>query len=145
MDSVEEILGFDPDSGDARRAQLLAANDRALLRELVKIRKERGISQGTVGKMLGISQPSVAAFESHDANPKLSTVRRYAHAVGALVSHAVGRDEGQLSSPSAAHGWRTARLDFIVRQSGMQGAVLPLSTGAGLSAESTRGNFTLAS
>ena len=36
--------------------------------------------------------PAVAAFESHESNPTLSTVRRYALAVGARISHEVDDD-----------------------------------------------------
>lgn len=117
MTSLQEALGFDPNAPEARRSQLLARNDRALLRELVNIRKERGISQQAVGDIMGISQPSVAAFEAHDANPKLSTIRRYAHAVGALIRHTVALDEGQLGRANGERIWRTARLDATIESS----------------------------
>lgn len=144
MESLEEILGFDPDSAEARRAQLLAANDRALLRELVRLRKEQGISQDAVGRMLGISQPSVAAFESHDANPKLSTIRRYAHAIGALVRHTVAQDVGQLTDPDRAMGWRTARLDATIQPAPPREAVPPFRLSVGTNRYSTRAQLALA-
>jgi len=34
---------------------------------------------------MGVSQPTVAGFERYDANPRLSTVRRYTLAVGARL------------------------------------------------------------
>ncbi len=99
MGTVEELLGLEAGSPDQLRAEFLADGDRALLRELVKVRKARGLSQKDVGEILGISQPSVAAFEAHDSNPTLASVRRYAHAVGALIEHRVVVDEGQLLDP----------------------------------------------
>lgn len=122
MKDVNETLGFDPSSRAARRAQLLASNDRDLLRELIAMRKEQGISQEAVGQAMGITQPSVAAFESHDANPTLATIRRYAHAIGALVQHTVGRDRGQLDEPGGMDRWSTARSDRTVEVDPPRGA-----------------------
>lgn len=110
MTTLEEALGFDPESLEVQRATLLAQNDRALLRALIAIREAKGISQALVGEAMGISQPSVAAFEKHDSNPKLSTIRRYAHAIGALVKHEVAADEGQLSDRRSRDAWRTVYL-----------------------------------
>lgn len=105
MTTLEELLGIDPSSPDVVRAEQLAMNDRALLRELVAIRKERQLSQARVGEIMGISQPSVAAFEAHDSNPRLSTIRRYAHAVEALIVHRVEKDEGQLLDSTRRGEW----------------------------------------
>lgn len=102
---VERILGVDPTSPDALRAEQLATNDRALMRALVAIRKERGLSQAQVGAIMGISQPSVADFEAHDANPTLAKIRRYAHAVRALIVHKVEADEGQLLDGARRGDW----------------------------------------
>lgn len=78
-----------------RRATELAKADYRLLAALVKVRKERGLSQQDVADILGITQPTVAVFERSDADPKLSTIRRYAHAIGAMVTHRVSADNGQ--------------------------------------------------
>lgn len=96
MASLEEMLGLDPQSPDMLRAEFLVTSDRELLHRLVEVRRERGLSQGQVGELMGVSQPTVAAFEAHDSNPRLSTIRRYAHAVQALVEHSVTSDHGQL-------------------------------------------------
>ena len=47
------------------------------------------ISQKLVGDRMGVSQPTVAAFESYDANPTLSSISRYARAVGAEIEFKV--------------------------------------------------------
>ena len=75
-----------------RRADLLVdARDR-LLEDLVSLRKEHKLSQQTVAERMGVSQPTVAAFERYDANPTVSSIIRYAMAVDALLDiKVVGR------------------------------------------------------
>lgn len=73
---------------DALAEALVRADDK-LLSDLVKLRKSHRLSQETVAERMGVSQPTVAAFERYDANPTLSSIRRYALAVGASVSHIV--------------------------------------------------------
>jgi transcriptional regulator with XRE-family HTH domain len=70
-------------------ASQLAEADERLLYELIQARKDADLSQRELAKRLGISQPAVAKFERHDSDPRLSTVRRYALAVGAIVEHSV--------------------------------------------------------
>lgn len=67
----------------------LADADESMLYQLVKARKDSGLSQRDVAEILGIKQSSVAAFERHDNDPRLSTIRRYALAVGVHVDHHV--------------------------------------------------------
>ena len=78
-----------------RRADLLVdARDR-LLEDLVSLRKEHKLSQQTVAERMGVSQPTVAAFERYDANPTVSSVIRYAMAVDALLDLQVIDDCGE--------------------------------------------------
>ncbi|GEL93890.1 helix-turn-helix domain-containing protein [Cellulomonas composti] len=67
----------------ARRADTLIEDHAALRATLVRLRREHGLSQAVVAERMGVSQPTVAGFERDDANPTLSTLRRYALAVGA--------------------------------------------------------------
>ena len=77
-----------------RRAGLLVdARDR-LLEDLVGLRKEHKLSQQTVAERMGVSQPTVAAFERYDANPTVSSIIRYAMAVDALLDIKVVDDCG---------------------------------------------------
>lgn len=110
MNSLEQLLGIDPNSPGVLRAELLADNDRALLRDLVNVRKSRGLQQATVGRIMGVSQASVSQFEAHDSNPTLATIRRYAHAVGALIAHEVAPDDGQLLDPVRRAQWTTSSM-----------------------------------
>ena len=66
--------------------------DVELVRKLVEIRLARGLTQLQVAELMGCSQQAVSALEQHRGNLQLSTVRRYAHAVGAVVSHRVEWD-----------------------------------------------------
>lgn len=118
MASLEEMLGLDPQSPEMIRAEFLVSSDRELLRRLVEVRRKRGLSQGQVGELMGVSQPTVAAFEAHDSNPQLSTIRRYAHAVRALVRHEVESDSGQLEDG------RWQRMEIVVPV-----AKVPLASG----------------
>lgn len=78
-----------------RRADLLVdARDR-LLEGLVRLRKEHKLSQQTVAERMGVSQPTVAAFERYDANPTVSSIIRYAMAVNALLDIKVVDDCGE--------------------------------------------------
>ena len=70
-------------------AERLASEDRKMRYELVQARRNAGLSQKRVAELLGVKQASVAAFERYDNDPKLSTIRRYALAVGAEISHTV--------------------------------------------------------
>lgn len=83
---------------------MLAKNDYKLLGDLVDVRVRSGLTQADVAVRLGITQQAVSKIESYDGDPRLSTLRRYAHAVGALVAHHVEADVGQLQSPD---GWLT--------------------------------------
>ena len=78
-----------------RRADLLVdARDR-LLEDLVSLRREHKLSQQTVAERMGVSQPTVAAFERYDANPTVSSIIRYAMAVDALLDIKVVDDCGE--------------------------------------------------
>lgn len=56
---------------------------REMLTELVALRDRHGLTQHEMAYRMGVSQPTVAAFERYDSNPTLATIRRYAVAVGA--------------------------------------------------------------
>lgn len=94
------------------RAKELAKNDYLLLRDLVQLRIDSGLSQKDIAQKLGISQQAISKFEKLDADPRLSTIRLYAHAIGALVAHVVEDDNGQLLS--MGDGWVQAKFDTHV-------------------------------
>ncbi len=71
------------------RALELVQRDADFLDALIDLRISNGISQETVADRMGVTQPAVAAFEREDSNPTLSSIRRYALAVGAKITYQV--------------------------------------------------------
>ena len=88
-DRIDDLLGIDTDDPIQALAIKLVDSDHKLLRRLVELRKAKGLTQSEVGKRMGVTQAAVSAFERLEADPHLSTVRRYALAVQALVEHSV--------------------------------------------------------
>jgi predicted transcriptional regulator len=56
---------------------------RRLLSDLVARRRAAGLSQGEVAERMGTSQPAVARLEAGQVDARMSTLQRYAAAVGA--------------------------------------------------------------
>lgn len=109
MSKLSDLLFPTLPTPNQRRATELAKADYRLLSSLVRVRKVRGLSQQDVADKLGLSQPTIASFERYDADPKLSTIRRYAHAVGAIVTHEVAVDRGQMDH---LDDWSAATFRF---------------------------------
>ena len=70
-----------------------AVRRRALLRELAARREGLGLSQTTVAARMGTSQSAVARLESAEVDAKLSTIERYAAAVGQRVEYRLADDQ----------------------------------------------------
>ena len=68
-------------------AEALAA--RELLRELTQARMDQGLSQTVVAARMGSSQSVVARIEQGDRDVRVSTLARYAAAVGMRISWSV--------------------------------------------------------
>jgi DNA-binding XRE family transcriptional regulator len=75
--------------------------------ELIRLRREAGLTQKEVAERIGISQQAINKLERYDSDPKLSTMRRYANAVGALVQHHVVQDVGQSEWVASASQWES--------------------------------------
>jgi len=63
----------------------MASARQALGQELVARRHELGLSQTQVAARMGTSQSAVARLEAGQADVRLSTLERYAAALGSLV------------------------------------------------------------
>ena len=61
----------------------------SLMEQLIALRLERGLTQRQVGDLLGVSQASIAQFESSSASPTISRILTYALAVGAKINFSV--------------------------------------------------------
>ena len=68
-----------------------AIRRRELLRELGARREELGLTQTAVAAVMGTSQSAVARLESGDVDAKLSTVERYAAALGQRVEWRIAK------------------------------------------------------
>jgi len=70
-----------------------AADHDALIERLTEERRRRGLSQAEVAARMGTSQPAVARLESGRSDARLSTLERYANALGTTIGFALGRLE----------------------------------------------------
>ena len=52
------------------RAQELAKNDYLLLRDLIQLRIDSGLTQKDIAEKLGISQQAISKFEKLDSDPR---------------------------------------------------------------------------
>lgn len=110
---IAGMLGMDEADPVQRLATDLAREDRQFIDELVAARRERGLTQRQVADRMGVSQGAVSHFEAGDRDPRLSTIRRYALALGVPVHHrvAVG-GRGELMRDGALRG-REARKQEV--------------------------------
>ena len=60
-----------------------ALRDRRLLRSLRAERRRAGITQAAVARVMGTSQEAISRLERGEADPRLSTLERYAAAIAA--------------------------------------------------------------
>jgi DNA-binding transcriptional regulator YiaG len=82
---IEESTARNPEFPELVAA---AERRRALLRELVALRRHKGLSQTAVAARMRTSQSAVARLEGQD-DAKESMIDRYAAAVGARVERQV--------------------------------------------------------
>lgn len=88
----------------------LAAADNDLIWALIQARKDAGFSQRELAEYLGVKQSTISAFESPENNPRLSTIRRYALAVGARICHQIDTESRTVTSG----GWTPVELHSSV-------------------------------
>lgn len=72
----------------------MAERRRALAEDLVDRRIRLGLSQTEVAARMGTSQSAVARFESGEADVRLSTLERYASAIGCTLDWKLRKDQG---------------------------------------------------
>lgn len=110
-----------------QRATTFATDHLELIENLVKIRKEHGLSQEDVAYRMGISQPSVADFERYDSNPTLARIRRYALAVGAVMRTSVKDACARDSTWSQATRAQTAAAHWTKSSRSIEGSITNIS------------------
>lgn len=100
-------FGFGEETPGEKLARENMEADLDLIAALRAVREARGLSQTQLAELLGVSQAAVSTFES-DGDSKLSTVRRYAHALGASIRHQVVHEGVDF----AASYWPTSGVSF---------------------------------
>ena len=89
---------MDDDTDSSRRSRFpgfeaLADGSDALIERLVERRRELGLSQTDVAARMGTSQSAVARLEAARSDTRVSTLERYATALGSSLYYAVGDEE----------------------------------------------------
>lgn len=87
--SLDELLGLNPNDPAQVRARGLVEADTNLMRDLRALRKRRGLTVEDIAHRVGASPEAIAYLESGEQDPRLSTLRRYALALGVTVTHKV--------------------------------------------------------
>lgn len=116
MTDLFDLVGLDADDPAQLRANLLVQSDYDMLRQLIESRVRAGLSQREVGRRMGVSQPTVAAFETVGNDPKLSTIRRYAQAVSACITHKVAWHEEKGATAESGTTQHALKLSHIPTQ-----------------------------
>jgi hypothetical protein len=87
-DALDEMIAeFGKANPDFPHLLLAAERRRALLRTLAEQRRRRDLSQTRVAAAMRTSQPTLARLETTAADTKLSTVERFAGALGYAIEY----------------------------------------------------------
>jgi transcriptional regulator with XRE-family HTH domain len=84
-----ELLGINPDEPRVRRATRDARDVERLIDTLVDLRCRLGVSQAELAREMDTTQSTVSKFERAGGDPRVSTLQRYASAIGAHVRFSV--------------------------------------------------------
>lgn len=98
MSKLDELLGIDRTMPDDVLGMQLAYAQEKLIDDLIALRKEKGLTQDDVAERMDRSQSNVCKMESLNSNPTLSSLRRYALAIGANITFCV-------TDHDSSHGW----------------------------------------
>jgi transcriptional regulator with XRE-family HTH domain len=102
---LNELLGIDMTDPLNQHAQRLAEAHGQLIYDLVAVRHRKGLSRKEVAERCGWKRSQVSDFERTGGDPWLSSISRYALAVGAELQFTVTDIEevpgADASAPSA--------------------------------------------
>lgn len=79
------LLGLDENDPKVAAGRKVAAQLADTVEKLVRARQDRGLTQTEVAEQMETTQSAVSNFERIGGDPKLSTILRYANAIGAQV------------------------------------------------------------
>lgn len=92
MDNEKKISSFGGTWEEYRREHFtpeeIAESDLrvAILGELIKARREKGLTQKELGEMCGIKQPIIARLEGGGVTPNLNTVLKVLNSLGKTLA-----------------------------------------------------------
>jgi transcriptional regulator with XRE-family HTH domain len=109
---LEEMLGVDLARPQDQLAHALVAADSGMLDDLIALRVSQKLSQTEVAARMGVTASAVSRIESGDRDPHLSTLRRYAMALGAVVQHNVKKFE----RTALEEAWSASNADTLGRE-----------------------------
>jgi len=115
LDELERASGLDPASRDYRLRQQLAEADNELIERLVQMRKDKGLTQKVVAERMKRDVAAVSNFERLRADPHLSTIRRYAAAIGASITHRVVDIDAEVTGNPRESRPDDGRIDLALR------------------------------
>lgn len=108
-DELDELIGELAEDDPELPSRVAAALERReLARQLAERRRVAGLSQTAVAELMGTSQGQVTRFES-GADTRLSTVARYAAAVGMKVEWKLAPLTKPVRKKQSVSGAATAR------------------------------------
>ncbi len=87
--NIDELLEFDETDPRDRLADYLVASDEKMVADLVKRRAHLGLTLQQVAARMGIDKSGVSRIERGGRDLQLSTLRRYAMALDAVIHHEV--------------------------------------------------------
>lgn len=85
----------------------------ALIRALADRRRQLGISQTDLARAMGTFQPAIARLEGGGADPKFSTLERYAAALGLIIAWQLSEDQEHPGVAAVAARDRRAAAEEI--------------------------------
>lgn len=86
---ILDMLGLDLDKPEDLLGVQLAEEDHGLIQELIQTRIRKGLRQADVAAKMQRDPSAVSNFERLGGDPHMSTIRRYAQAVGVRIRHRV--------------------------------------------------------
>lgn len=106
LEELDALLGLDPDDPTTRLATANSEATIGLIASLRQARERAGLRQRDVAERMGLKrQSSVADVERLGSDPHLSTLRRYATAIGARLELTVVVGDDVAARISAANLW----------------------------------------
>ena len=92
-DFLDEIIEESTSTDRDFRTKVDAARERRVIaRQLAERRRHMGLTQTTIARRMGSTQPEVSKVES-GGDVRWSTLERYAEAIGGSMQFVVGRPE----------------------------------------------------